>query len=186
MITPFAIRHAALSLAMSSLAWLGLPAGLGAQRASAPAHALIPSSIREEHHEIHTALSRATTLGGRTGPAARALLAVLQPHFEREEQIALPPLGMMAPWARGDSLAAPAWLLPMTDSLRRELPQMLREHVAIREATRKLGDAARADGRASVVRLAEALAMHARSEEEVLYPAAVLVGDLVRARTAHR
>jgi hypothetical protein len=186
MSTTFAIRHAVLSLAMSSLACLGLPAGLGAQRSSAAAHALIPSSVREEHHEIQTALSRAATAGGRTGPAARALLRVLQPHFEREEQIALPPLGLLAPWARGDSLAAPDWLLPMTDSLRRELPRMLREHVAIRSATRQLGEAARADGRSSVVRLSETLAMHARSEEEVLYPAAVLVGDLVRARTAHR
>ena len=30
--------------------------------------------------------------------------------------------------------------------------------------------------------LAAALALHAKSEEEIFYPAAVLVGDLVRAR----
>ena len=72
----------------------------------------------------------------------------------------------------------------MTDSLRAELPSMLKEHVAIRAATIKLGDAARAAGNASVARLAEKLALHALSEEEMFYPAAVLVGDLVRARAA--
>lgn len=36
------------------------------------------------------------------------------------------------------------------------------------------------------VLLAAELARHARSEEEVLYPAAVLVGELVRGRLADR
>ncbi len=73
--------------------------------------------------------------------------------------------------------------LPMTDSLRLELPAMLEEHAAIRAATMKLGAAARAERNAPVERLAEDLALHARSEEEIFYPSAVLVGDLVRARS---
>ena len=146
-------------------------------------HADIPSSIRAEHQEVREELDRAAKLAGRTGVAARALVAVLQPHFVREEQIALPPLSMLVPLARGAGAPAPAWLLPMTDSLRREMPQMLREHVAIRAATQRLGQAARAEGQSVAARLSEKLALHARSEEEVLYPAAILVGDLVRARS---
>jgi hypothetical protein len=106
-------------------------------------------------------------------------VVVLHPHFEREEQIALPPLSMLAPLARGEPVATPGWLLPITDSLRRELPRMLREHVAIRAATQRLAEAARAEGQTSAVQLTETLALHARSEEEILYPAAILVGDLV-------
>lgn len=90
------------------------------------------------------------------------------------------------PLARGEPVATPSWLLPMTDSLRRELPQMLREHVAIRAATQRLAEAARAEGQTAAARLTETLALHARSEEEVLYPAAVLVGDLVRACSPRR
>jgi hypothetical protein len=59
---------------------------------------------------------------------------------------------------------------------------MLEEHVAIHAATERLGEIARAEGDAVVARLAEKLTLHARSEEELYYPAAVLVGDLVRAR----
>lgn len=142
----------------------------------------IPASMRAEHEAIHAALERATKTPGAVGQAARALATVLHPHFVREEQIALPPLGLLAPLARGEFTDAMLDVLPLTDSLRAELPHMLQEHVTIRAATEKLGQVARAERNATVVRLAEQLALHAKSEEEMFYPAAVLVGDVVRAR----
>jgi hypothetical protein len=154
----------------------------------APAQAFeIPASMRTEHEEIHAALERATQASGRVGEAARTLAKVLHPHFVREEQIALPPLGLLAPLARGEFTDGMLDVLPMTDSLRAELPHMLEEHVAIRAATRKLGEVARAEHDTAVVRLAEQLALHATSEEEMFYPAAVLVGEIVRSRAGgHR
>ena len=143
----------------------------------------IPESMRAEHGDIHAALERATHAPGRVGEAARALAKVLHPHFVREEQIALPPLGLLAPLARGDFTPAMLAVLPMTDSLRAELPRMLQEHEAIRAATVTLGEVARAEHNAPAGRLAEQLALHAKSEEELFYPAAVLVGDIVRARS---
>jgi hypothetical protein len=108
------------------------------------------------------------------------------PAFEREEQIALPPLGLLAPLSRGEASPEMREVLPMTDSLRAELPRMLEEHVAIHAATTRLGEVARAEGDGEVAQLAEKLALHARFEEEMFYPAAVLVGDLVRARLGGR
>lgn len=142
----------------------------------------IPESMRLEHAEIHEALERATKAPGRVGDAARELARILHPHFVREEEIALPPLALLAPLARGEKNIEMREVLPMTDSLRAELPRMLEEHRAIRAATLRLGDVARAEGNADVAELARKLALHAQSEEEMFYPAAVLVGDLVRAR----
>ena len=181
-----AVQRVATMLLITSLLGTGRAIPAFAQASDRSASASIPSSISAEHREVREALERATKLGGRTGVAARALSAVLQPHFVREEQIALPPLSMLAPLARGDRVPTPGWLLPMTDTLRRELPRMLREHVAIRAATQRLAETARVEGQSVAERLAEKLAHHARSEEEVLYPAAVLVGDLVRARSVRR
>ena len=96
----------------------------------------------------------------------------------------MPPLGLLAPLARGDDAMAMRSILPLTDSLRLELPRMLVEHKAIAAATARLASVARAAGNASVARFADALALHARSEEEMFYPAALLVGELVRARTS--
>ena len=55
---------------------------------------------------------------------------------------------------------------------------------ALPAATVRLGEAAKAAGNAEVERLAETLKVHAKSEEELFYPAALLVGDVVRARSA--
>ena len=180
-------RHATLrSLALAAAASLIATAGAAAQhdhRVEAPVKDLvvrIPESIRLEHEKIHTELVRATQLSGPVGAAARELAAVLHPHFVREEQIALPPLGLLAALARGEHDAGMQRVLPMTDSLRAELPRMLEEHKAILAATLRLGRVARTAKNESVARLAEDLKVHARSEEEVFYPAAILVGDLVR------
>jgi hypothetical protein len=142
----------------------------------------IPASVEAEHQAIHAALEEATRAPGRVGQAARELARVLHPHFVREEQIALPPLGLLAPLAAGERPPEMAAALAMTDSLRRELPGMLQEHGRIRAAVKALRVAAEAERNAPAAQLAEQLALHAQTEEEVLYPAAILVGDLIRAR----
>ena len=144
----------------------------------------IPEAMRLEHMEIHNRLVSATKMPGQVGEAARKLAAVLDPHFVREEQIALPPLGLLAPLSRGEFTPEMREVLPMTDALRAELPRMLSEHKAIRTATLRLGEAAKVAGNPDVERLAETLKVHAQNEEELFYPAALLVGDVVRARSA--
>jgi hypothetical protein len=73
-------------------------------------------------------------------------------------------------------------VLIMSDALKRELPHMLEEHTRIRVAVDELRRAAIAAHNNAAEQLAADLALHAQTEEEVLYPAAVLVGELVRAR----
>lgn len=142
----------------------------------------IPEALKAEHEAIHGQLATATKLPGRTGEAARALAEVLHPHFVREEQIALPPLGLLAPLARGEAGEGAEEVLSMTDALRAELPRMVEEHRAITAATRRLGSAAQMEGQLAVARLSEQLLEHAAMEEQVMYPAAILVGEVVRAR----
>ena len=146
----------------------------------------IPQSLQGEHEEIHEALVAATRVPGRVGAAAKELAAVLDPHFERENQIALPPLGLLAPLAAGETPAGMQEALAMTDALRKELPQMLEEHKRIRAATEKLRTAAREEKASVHERFAEELAAHAQTEEEILYPAAILVGDIIRARMTRK
>jgi hypothetical protein len=143
----------------------------------------IPASIRAEHAEIHGELVAATKLAGTTGEAARNLARVLDPHFQREEQIALPPLGLLGALSRGTFDPSMADVTTLTDSLRAEMPKMLAEHVQIRAATVKLEEAARSENNAQALKLTEKLKAHALTEEEVSYPAALLVGDIVKART---
>lgn len=140
-----------------------------------------PESITHEHHEIHEVLFAATKQPGALGEAARALAAVLDPHFQREEEIGTPPLGLLKPLASGPATADMRGVLPMTDALEAELPKMLEEHKAIGAANAALRNAAVAAKRDDIVRFADTLAAHAKQEEDILYPAAILVGRHVKA-----
>jgi len=142
-----------------------------------------PESIAIEHGELHEALAGMAAEPGEMAAAARDLERALAPHFKREEQIATPPLGLLPALAKGDATAEMRSILPMTDALERELPQMLREHEVIRRALTKFRTAAERNGRQDYMRFAANLAAHAREEEEILYPAAIVVGRYVK-RTA--
>jgi hemerythrin HHE cation binding domain-containing protein len=138
---------------------------------------IIPASLRMEHEELHRELASATKKPGPLGEAARAVARVLHPHFVDEERFALPPLGLLAPLARGERISDAAAAIAMAARLRTELPRMLAEHQAIAAALERLAEAARAAGDGEVLRLAEKIASHAKTEEEVMYPAAILVGE---------
>jgi iron-sulfur cluster repair protein YtfE (RIC family) len=142
----------------------------------------IPDGVRAEHEQIHAALIDATKVPGAVGDAARELSRVLHPHFVREEQIALPPLGLLAPLAAGDFSPEMQSVLSLTDTLRNELPRMLQEHVEIAAAARRLQQVSAEAGHRPGEALARELLAHAQSEEEVFYPAAILAGEVVRAR----
>lgn len=138
-----------------------------------------PAPLRAEHQELHDQLVAATREAGPLGEAARELAHVLHPHFVNEEAFALPPLALLVPLARGERPDGMEDVLALTRRLKAEWPTMLAEHQQIGAALERLRAAARAAGRAEYVRFADALALHARTEEAVLYPAAILVGELV-------
>jgi iron-sulfur cluster repair protein YtfE (RIC family) len=142
----------------------------------------IPLPLQREHEALHERLRQATQAGGEVGEAAKTLARLMHPHFVKEDKIALPPLALLAPLARGEWFADMAEVLTLTEQLEAELPQMLAEHQTIVAALERLREAAQRAGRMEIVAFAEALVEHAHTEEEVMYPAAVLVGQIVRQR----
>jgi hypothetical protein len=142
----------------------------------------IPSPLRKEHDELHEQLRAATQAGGEVGEAARALARLMHPHFLKEDEFALPPLGLLPLLARGAVAAEMADVLKLTDRLEAEMPAMLAEHRAIVAALAQLADAAGRAGRGDIADFAQKLSLHAQAEEQVMYPAALLVGRFVRER----
>jgi hypothetical protein len=106
--------------------------------------------------------------------------SVLHRHFIREEEIALPALGLLKSLAEDKVSADMAPVAALTERLKIALPEMLAEHRAIVGALEALVDAARAEERHDVLDFAEGLILHAQMEEDVLYPAAILVGAYVK------
>lgn len=142
----------------------------------------IPRSLKTEHEELHSKLVEASRAGGRTGDAAKAVAEVLRPHFEKEEGYALPPLGLLPLLAEGNITQDMANVIPMTERLKAEYPQMLRDHKLIAAALRNLFDVAIKDQLPAYAHLAETLMLHDQTEEEVLYPASILIGEYLKLR----
>lgn len=142
----------------------------------------IPQPLKNEHEALHKRLRQATEVGGEVGQAAKTVAHLMHPHFVKEDAIALPPLGLLVALARGEINAEMAAVLELTDRLEAELPQMLAEHRAIVDALTRLREVAGRAGRDDVVAFAEVLVEHAQTEEAVMYPSAILVGQVVRQR----
>lgn len=140
----------------------------------------IPSSLKAEHDELHSELASAIKLPGRTGEAAKRVADLLHSHFVSEEEFALPPLGLLLPLASGRLSADMQDVIPLADRLRADLPRMLDEHKAIVAALADLAAAGKAEAHPEVVAFADKLTLHAQNEEQVLYPAAILVGEYAK------
>jgi hemerythrin HHE cation binding domain-containing protein len=139
-----------------------------------------PLSLRREHEELHADLARAGQVPGRIGEAARAVARIMHPHFLREDEYAMPPLSLLARLAKGPVTPDMAAVLPLIARLKEELPLMIEEHRAIMGAVRELAVAAESEADDKYIRFAADLMVHAQMEEEVLYPAAILVGEFVK------
>jgi len=98
----------------------------------------IPIPLQQEHEALRGTLRSSAALPGEVGDAAKALARLMHPHFVKEHETALPPLGRLGAPARG-----------------------------------------------AIVAFADELIQHARTEEEVMYPAAIVVGGQVRPLAQH-
>jgi iron-sulfur cluster repair protein YtfE (RIC family) len=144
-----------------------------------------PTSLEKEHHDIRSLLERATSEQGQLGESARALADKLLPHLRREEEFALPPLGLLTVSGSG-SAAEVDEVIALTERLAMEIASLLEDHVEIIRATKAFAERAVREGRDDYVAFAEDLVDHARMEEEIMYPAALLVGSYLRLRRAEK
>ena len=100
--------------------------------------AKIPQPLKLEHEELHAELVQATKAGGETAEAAKFVAKVLHAHFVKEEEFALPPIGLLSLLARGKVDKEMRSVLAMTERLKAELTDMLQEHKVVVAALKKL------------------------------------------------
>jgi len=139
-----------------------------------------PTALHTEHEELHKMLKDATQLPGKTGEAAKVVAKVLHPHFIKEEEYALPPLGLLPMLAEGKILPEMKPIIAMTDKLKSELPEMLAEHKQIEEALQELLKVSKAENHPEATLFAKQLIEHAKMEEVVSYPTAILIGEYLK------
>ncbi len=171
----FALAVVWMSVVVNSLA-----ADTGNAAPHRAADAASSSALDAEHQELHARLAHLMKTGGATARAAAEVEALLQPHFVKEAQWALPPLRALPDLAAGRLPRDAGQILQLTEQLQKDRPQMLAEHQKVQAALARLQVAATQEAKPEGVQFAKALAAHALLEEQVLYPAALLVGRYLR------
>ena len=163
-----------------------------------PSELSTPYTLKVEHEELHGELKNAIASGGATGEAAKEVASVLHPHFVKEEEYAMPLLGLLYVLTKENTSSRgsqrrqtePGLLniepqvremaISMSDRLEEDLSNMLEEHKTIVATLDKLKAAAAAENKKEQAHFAEKLVLHAKTEEEVLYPAAILIGKYLK------
>jgi hemerythrin-like domain-containing protein len=68
----------------------------------------------------------------------------------------------------------------MTDKIKTDLSHMIKEHKEIVSALNNLIEIAKIENKTELVQFAEKLKLHAKTEEQVLYPTAILIGKYLK------
>lgn len=142
----------------------------------------IPVSSEHEHKELREAIQRATKSGGRTAEVAKKLAVIMEAHFVKEERFVMPLLSLLPPLAKNIAPTNGNEAIKLADTLRKELPAMLSEHKEVASTLIDLKAAAMQEGKSEFVTFADNLSHHAAQEEEILYPAALVVGEYLKTR----
>lgn len=141
-----------------------------------------PQPLQSEHEALHAEIREAMRLDGRTGKATRLVERLIERHFARENEFALPPLGLLPQLAQGAIETDMAAAITLAAKLHDELPNLLAEQRVIIAALEELMAAAESEGHAELVGFAERLMLHEEIEERVSYPTALLIGKYLQLR----
>ena len=141
-----------------------------------------PTQLMLMHQALHADINDASRLRGRTGKAAKLVARLIGPHYAKEEEFALPPLGLLPALAAGTIEPQMAAAVTLAKRLHNELPDLLAERHAIVAALEELMAAAEAEGHAELVGRAERLMLHEETEEQVSYPTVILIGKYLQLR----
>ncbi len=105
-----------------------------------------------------------------------------QPHIRKEEEVAFPPLDLLGTLASKEVTTELAGIIKLTDRLEDELPGFIYQHDVMRDALQKMNDEAMKEQKHEYASLAKRLLRHMLAEEQILYPAAILVGEYIKHR----
>jgi hypothetical protein len=143
----------------------------------------IPASLRKRREALEAGLARVVGAGDDTGRAGRVLMRILRPHIVLEEEFAAPPLGLLPGLARSD-VSPPEMMavLPEAEKMKAEYDRMLADHQRIHDAVVALIDAAEREQKPEFIDFARELLDHMQIEEEVLYPASIVIGEYIKLR----
>ncbi len=138
-----------------------------------------PPSAERTHQELLQLLVKVQHLSGKTGILAEDIAKKLQAHMEKEETLVMPLLGLLPDlMSKKPSATSAKRATRLYSEMKKEYSGMLNGHREIFKLLSRLKKVGAEEGHLTAVRFAETLETHAKEEEEILYPAALLAGRI--------
>ena len=143
----------------------------------------VPSSIKMEHEYLLGRIHKFTLFHDSTGLAAVKLKDLMKHHFEEEEDYVLPPLGILPELANGKLPGQSKEIIRLCEKLKLQSVHLSAEHQLIKAFTDELRIVAVKENHPEIIEFERELHKHAHTEEEVLYPAAILIGEYLKLKS---
>ena len=146
-----------------------------------------PVSILLGHRTLEREFARTLELGGLAGLVAGNTAKALDVHFREEERLLFPLISYIAALPGGAAIPEPEEISILSGRLEAAMPGLLEDHRVIRETLDDLAGAVRGADPGRLAAFAEMFHAHATTEEEIHFPAALLVGETLEGgNQAHR
>jgi len=144
-----------------------------------------PLSLQKEHEDLHSQMAEVRKLGGKTSQALERLVETMHHHFVYEEERAMPVLALIKelalkphPPVIDQNLAKKA--IKLADDWADKYNDMVKAHEKICKAAEELAEVALEENQTAAVEFSDMLINHAHVEEDVIYPAVILVGKYLK------
>lgn len=107
----------------------------------------------------------------------------MQHHFKEEEDFVLPTLGLLPLLASGKLPEQINEVIVSTEKLKSKLSHLSLEHQLIKAYMDELMQAATNENHLELIEFEKELQKHANSEEEVFFPAAILIAEYLKLKS---
>lgn len=139
-----------------------------------------PKSLKTGHANLYIDIEAIANINDEIGKKAKELADALFQHFKKEEEFALPPLSLLLMLAEGRWEVDEKLAIEMSDKLRDNLLEMKKEHQEINKIVEEFKILAQKENHAKALHFARDLTMHIDIEDQVLYPATILIGHYLK------
>ena len=143
----------------------------------------VPSSLKKTHSELLQQLHQFTLIKDSSVKVALKLEELMLHHFLEEEDYILPTLGLLPSLAKGQLPESPTEIIMLSEKAKSQMDHMSAEHQLIKAYIEELKQASKEENQPAIIAFEKEVSKHAISEEEVYFPAAIMVGEYLKLKS---
>lgn len=143
---------------------------------------IVPHALLLDHDAVRTGFVRAMMAGGPIARAAERVAHLCLPHFEYEEKSVFPVLALLPHMAFGNLRPEMMDAMPLISDFTTRYEALASDHQSILDSIVEMLHTAHKVESREFARFAYNLRVHEWIEDEVIYPAVILIGRHLRER----